>query len=192
MDLPGPGDEAQPGFPPQQLRGHPQILPLSVLADLPALLGGLGPQVEGGVVVAGEKGGEAAGVVIVAVGEDGGVGPGQVRPQPGGVFQQSGGGPGVQQAAPAVLLDEKGETVLTAQAGVGGGVLDQRGDFHPKALLSQGESRDPASPHPSGLRPATFPPQGGRSGKRMTQNLPPSRGKVSWPAAMTDEGELGR
>ena len=76
----------------------------------------------------------------MAVGEDGGVGPGQVHPQTGGVFQQGGGGPGVQQAAPAVLLDEKGETVLTAQGVVGGGVLDQRGDFHAKALLSRGRA----------------------------------------------------
>lgn len=75
----------------------------------------------------------------MAVGEDGGVGPGQVHSQTGGVFQPGGGGSGVQQAAPALVFDKKGQAVLTAQGVVGGGVLDQRGDFHPKALLSRGE-----------------------------------------------------
>ena len=140
MELGGAGDETEPVLGCQQRRGHPQVAPLSVSSDLIVGLGGLRTQVHRGGGVAGEKGREAAGVVIVAVREDGGLDLGQVHPQFGGVFQQGGGGPGIQQAVPAPVDNAEGQAVLTAQALVRGGVLNESGDFHPDSSFPRTHS----------------------------------------------------
>ena len=107
----------------EELLGHAQIFSGVAPQDI-AGLRGLLPQIEGRGGVALEKGAEAAGVVVVPVGEDGGVHTGQIDAQPGGVVQQRGGRAGIQQDAASPVLNHEGEAVLTEEP-LRGGVLHQ-------------------------------------------------------------------
>ena len=117
-----PADPNEPGLP----HGGGEIGPA-----------GRGAGVHLRAAVAGKEASQAAGVVIVPVGQHRRVHPLQAHPQGGGIVGKRARGARIQQDRLPLVLHIKGQPVLRSQTGaLRRGVFDQNDDFHGSSSYS--------------------------------------------------------